>query len=114
MEYFVYVGKNNKVYVSIGKVLIECGLVECEKMLFKVIKDWVLVNDEVIVCELFEENFFFVFFKFSVVVFVKGSAGIFLLLMVLVVGDCLILFMGMLILVEVFLLNVDGIWFGVY
>ncbi|KOO10643.1 murein transglycosylase, partial [Vibrio xuii] len=35
LEYFAYGGKNNKAYVSIGKVLIERGQVPREKMSMK-------------------------------------------------------------------------------
>ncbi|EJX1708395.1 murein transglycosylase A [Vibrio cholerae] len=114
LEYFAYAGKNNKAYVSIGKVLIERGLVEREKMSLKAIKDWVLANDEATVRELLEENPSFVFFKPSAAAPVKGSAGIPLLPMASVAGDRSILPMGTPILAEVPLLNADGTWSGAH
>ena len=41
MQYFAYSGKNNKPYVSIGRVLIENGEVPREKMSVTAIKEWV-------------------------------------------------------------------------
>src|SRR5690606_44093 len=76
LEYFAYAGKNNKAYVSIGKVLIERGEVAREKMSLKAIKDWVLRNDEASVRELLEQNPSFVFFAPRAAAPVTGTAGI--------------------------------------
>ncbi len=45
LKYFAYAGKNNKAYVSIGRVLIDRGLVPREKMSLKAIKEWVMANE---------------------------------------------------------------------
>ncbi|WP_456296779.1 murein transglycosylase A [Vibrio sp. AK197] len=114
LEYFAYAGKNNKAYVSIGKVLIERGLVEREKMSLKAIKDWVLANDEETVRELLEQNPSFVFFEPRSAAPVTGTAGIPLLPMASVAGDRTVFPMGTPILAEVPLLNADGTWSGTH
>ncbi|WP_038174922.1 murein transglycosylase A [Vibrio pacinii] len=114
LEYFAYGGKNNKAYVSIGRVLIERDLVSREKMSMKAIKDWVLTNDEQTVRELLEQNPSFVFFEPRADAPVTGSAGIPLLAMASVAGDRTIFPMGTPILAEVPLLNPDGTWSGAH
>ena len=114
LEYFAYAGKNNKAYISIGKVLIERGLVARENMSLKAIKDWVMANDEATVRELLEQNPSFVFFKPRAAAPVTGSAGIPLLPMAAVAGERSIFPMGTPILAEVPLLNADGTWSGVH
>ncbi|KYN86230.1 murein transglycosylase [Vibrio cidicii] len=114
LEYFAYAGKNNKAYVSIGKVLIERGEVAREKMSLKAIKDWVLRNDEASVRELLEQNPSFVFFAPRAAAPVTGTAGIPLLPMASVAGDRSIFPMGTPILAEVPLLNADGTWSGAH
>ena len=114
LEYFAYGGKNNKAYVSIGRVLIERGEVPREKMSMKAIKEWVLANDEATVREVLEQNPSFVFFAPRADAPVTGSAGIPLLPMASVAGDRSILPMGTPILAEVPLLNADGTWSGAH
>ncbi|MCG6414096.1 murein transglycosylase A [Vibrio fluvialis] len=114
LEYFAYAGKNNKAYVSIGRILIERGLVEREKMSLKAIKDWVLANDDATVKELLEQNPSYVFFQPLAAAPVTGSAGIPLLPMASVAGDRSLFPMGTPILAEVPLLNVDGTWSGAH
>lgn len=114
LEYFAYGGKNNKAYVSIGRVLIERDLVPREKMSMKAIKEWVLANDEATVQELLEQNPSFVFFEPRADAPVTGSAGIPLLAMASVAGDRSIFPMGTPILAEVPLLNPDGTWSGAH
>ncbi|KAB0459463.1 murein transglycosylase A [Vibrio kanaloae] len=114
LQYFAYAGKNNKAYVSIGRVLIERGLVPREKMSLKAIKEWVLANDPEVVKELLEQNPSFVFFSARDDLSVMGSAGIPLLPMAAVAGDRSLLPMGTPILAEVPLLNADGTWSGAH
>lgn len=114
LEYFAYAGKNHKAYVSIGRILIERGLVERDKMSLKAIKDWVLANDDATVKELLEQNPSFVFFAPRAAAPVTGSAGIPLLPMASVAGDRSLLPMGTPILAEVPLLNADGTWSGAH
>lgn len=114
LEYFAYGGKNNKAYISIGKVLIERGLVPREKMSMKAIKQWVTENDEQTVLELLEQNPSFVFFEPRANAPVTGSAGIPLLPMASVAGDKSIFPMGTPILAEVPLLKPDGTWSGAH
>ncbi|MGL6261126.1 murein transglycosylase A [Vibrio sp. WXL103] len=114
LEYFAYGGKNNRPYVSIGRILIERGEVAREDMSLKAIKDWVMANEPGVVQELLEQNPSFVFFSPSASAPVTGTAGIPLLPMASVAGDRDILPMGTPILAEVPLLNPDGSWSGVH
>ncbi|WP_428772274.1 murein transglycosylase A [Vibrio sp.] len=114
LEYYAYAGKNNKAYVSIGRVLIDRGEVAREKMSLKAIKDWVLANDDDSVRELLEQNPSYVFFAPRAAAPVTGTAGIPLLPMASVAGDRSILPMGTPILAEVPLLNTDGSWSGAH
>lgn len=114
LEYFAYAGKNNRAYVSIGRVLIERGFVERADMSLKAIKEWVLANDEATVKELLEQNPSYVFFRPNAAAPVTGSAGIPLLPMASVAGDRTLFPMGTPILAEVPLLNADGTWSGAH
>ncbi len=114
LRYFGYAGKNNKEYVSIGRVLIESGEVARKDMSLKAIKNWVLENDDHTVQQLLEQNPSFVFFSPRQDTAVKGSAGIPLLPMASVAGDRTLFPMGTPILAEVPLLNADGSWSGVH
>ena len=114
LEYFAYGGKNNKAYVSIGRVLIDRGFVARENMSMKAIKEWVMANDEATVRELLEQNPSFVFFEPRADAPVTGSAGIPLLAMASVAGDRTLFPMGTPILAEVPLLNPDGSWSGAH
>ncbi|WP_261816800.1 murein transglycosylase A [Vibrio gallicus] len=112
MQYFAYSGKNNRPYVSIGRILIERGLVPRHKMSLKAIKQWVSENDEQTVRELLEQNPSYVFFAPKDDLAVRGTAGIPLLPLASVAGDRSLLPMGTPILAEVPLLNADGTWSG--
>lgn len=114
LNYFAYAGKNNRAYVSIGRVLIERGEVEREAMSMKVIREWVAQHDETSVRELLEQNPSYVFFSPQDEAAAKGTAGVPLLPMASVAGDRTIFPMGTPILAEVPLLNADGSWSGVY
>ncbi|MDR9830193.1 murein transglycosylase A [Vibrio sp. FNV 38] len=114
LEYFAYGGKNNRAYVSIGRILIERGEVAREDMSLKAIKDWVMASEPEAVQELLEQNPSFVFFTPRDSAPVTGSAGIPLMPMASVAGDRSILPMGTPILAEVPLLNPDGSWSGVH
>ncbi|WP_375753021.1 murein transglycosylase A [Vibrio sp. HN007] len=114
LEYFAYSGKNNKAYISIGKVLIDRGLVPREKMSLRAIKEWVMANDDETVRELLEQNPSFVFFEPKSDNAVRGTAGIPLLPMSSVAGDRELFPMGTPILAEVPLLNPDGSWSGAH
>ncbi len=113
-QYFAYAGKNNKPYVSIGKVLIDQNEVPREKMSLKAIKDWVMNNDPERVKSLLEQNPSFVFFSPSDDIAVKGSAGIPLLPMAAVAADRSLFPMGTPLLAEVPLLKPDGTWSGTH
>ncbi|OEF26309.1 murein transglycosylase A [Vibrio rumoiensis 1S-45] len=114
LDYFAYSGKNNHPYVSIGRVLIDRGIIPKEKMSMKAIKDWALANDPDTVKELLEQNPSYVFFERQPGAKVVGAAGIPLLPMAAVAGDRSIFPMGTPILAEVPLLDVNGQWTGVH
>ena len=114
LEYFAYAGKNNKAYISIGKILIDEGEVPREKMSLKAIKEWVDSHNEQQVKELLEQNPSYVFFQPRAAAPVTGTAGVPLLPMASVAGDRSILPMGTPILAEVPLLNADGTWSGTH
>lgn len=114
VEYFAYAGKNNKAYVSIGKVLIEQGEVSRKDMSLKAIKEWVDTHPAEQVKELLEQNPSYVFFEPRAAAPVTGSAGIPLLPMASVAADRSILPMGTPILAEVPLLNADGTYTGTH
>ncbi|GAA5646324.1 MULTISPECIES: murein transglycosylase A [Vibrio] len=114
LEYFAYAGKNNRAYVSIGRILIERGEVKREDMSMKAIRDWVMKQDDATVRELLEQNPSYVFFAPKADAPVTGSAGIPLLPMASVAGDRSIFPMGTPILAEVPLLNADGTWSGAH
>lgn len=113
-EYFGYAGKNNKAYVSIGKVLIEQGEVARKDMSLKAIKHWVATHNEAEVKTLLEQNPSFVFFTPRAAAPVTGTAGIPLMPMASVAGDAKIFPMGTPILAEVPLVNADGTWSGLH
>lgn len=114
LEYFAYGGKNNRAYVSIGRILIERGEVEKEKMSLKAIKEWVMAHDEATVRALLEQNPSYVFFEPQKAAPVRGTAGIPLLPMASVAGDRSLFPMGTPVLAEVPLLNADGTFSGTY
>lgn len=114
LDYFAYAGKNNHPYVSIGRVLIERGIIPKEKMSMKAIKEWAMKNDTATVQELLEQNPSYVFFERQPGAEVVGAAGIPLLPMAAVAGDRSIFPMGTPVLAEVPLLDVNGKWTGVH
>jgi membrane-bound lytic murein transglycosylase A len=114
LQYFSYSGKNNHPYVSIGRVLIERGLVSKKNMSLKAIKQWASENSDEAVRELLDQNLSFVFFEPKKDLAVRGSAGISLLPMASVAGDRDWLPMGTPVLAEVPLLNADGTWSGAH
>ncbi len=114
LDYFAYAGKNNHPYVSIGRILIERGLIPKEKMSMKAIKEWVAENDSETVQEVLEQNPSYVFFDRQATADVVGAAGIPLLPMASVAGDRSIFPMGTPILAEVPLLDANGKWTGVH
>ncbi len=114
LDYFAYAGKNNQPYVSIGRILIERGLVAKEDMSMKAIKEWVAENDPATVKELLEQNPSYVFFQHQPGAEVVGSAGIPLLPMASVAADRSLFPMGTPILAEVPLLDAHGKWTGVH
>lgn len=116
LDYFAYAGKNGHPYVSIGRIMIERGIIPKEKMSMKAIKQWAIdnQNDPEKIQELLEQNPSYVFFDRQPGAQVVGSAGIPLLPMAAVAGDRSVFPMGTPILAEVPLLDVNGDWTGVH
>nr|WP_086939102.1 murein transglycosylase A [Thaumasiovibrio occultus] len=110
--YFGYSGKNNHAYTSIGKVLIDRGEVPKEEMSLAAIETWASQQDEDTLFELLEQNESFVFFKPTEQLDVIGSAGIPLLANASVAADRAHLPMGSVLLIEVPVLDEQGVWTG--
>lgn len=114
LEYFAYGGKNGHAYVSIGRLLIEQGEVEKEKMSLQAIIDWAKRQPIEKVQALLVQNPSYVFFSPQSSHDVKGSAGIPLLAGASVAADRDYLPMGSVILAEVPQLNEQGQWNGLH
>lgn len=114
LNFFAYAGKNGYSYVSIGRVLVERGEVEKEKMSMQAIKEWVANNDEDTVIELLGQNPSFVFFTPKGAAPVKGASGIPLVAQSSVAADRRLVAPGTVILAEVPLLDETGAFSGKY
>ncbi len=114
LEYFAYGGKNGHAYVSIGRLLIEQGEVEKEKMSLKAIIEWASQQNEARVKALLVQNPSYVFFSPQITNDVKGTAGIPLIAGASVAADRKYLPMGSVLLAEVPQLNEQGEWNGLH
>lgn len=114
LNFFAYSGKNGHRYVSIGRVLVERGEVEKEKMSMQAIREWVSTKDEATVIELLSQNPSFVFFTPKGSAPVKGASGIPLIEKSSVAADRRLVAPGTVILAEVPLLDDKGEFTGKY
>ena len=114
LNFFAYSGKNGHPYVSIGRVLIDRGEVEKEKMSMQAIREWVSTKDEAAVIELLSQNPSFVFFTPKGSAPVIGASGIPLIEKSAVAADRRLIAPGTVILAEVPLLNEKGEFNGKY
>lgn len=114
LNFFAYAGKNGHRYVSVGKVLVERGEVEKEKMSMQAIKEWVKQHKEAEVIELLGQNPSFVFFNPKGSALVKGASGVPLIAQSSVAADRRLIAPGSVILAEVPRLNDQGAFTGKY
>jgi membrane-bound lytic murein transglycosylase A len=114
LNFFAYAGKNGYPYVSIGRVLIDRGEIEKDKMSMQAIKSWVKSHDEETVKELLGQNPSFVFFTPKGAAPVKGASGIPLIAQSSVAADRRLVAPGTVILAEVPLLTESGEFSGKY
>lgn len=108
LTFFSYRGKNGHPYSSIGRLLIEQGEIEKEKVSMQAIKSWADKQDDETVLSLLTQNASFVFFHPQDNAPVIGSAGIPLVAKASVASDRSLIPTGSVLLVEVPLLDDNG------
>ncbi len=111
LNYFAYAGQNGFQYASIGRLLVEDGEIEKEKMSIQAIRDWAKRNPSRLQ-SLLERNPSYVFFKNDPYGKVKGSAGVPLVPMAAVASDRNLVPSGSVLLVEVPQIDYNGNWTG--
>ena len=111
LNYFAYAGQNGFKYVSVGRLLVEDGEIEKEKMSIQAIREWAKRNPSRLQ-GLLERNPSYVFFKNDPYGKVKGSAGVPLVPMAAVASDRNLVPSGSVLLMEVPQIDNDGNWTG--
>ncbi|OCG37002.1 MULTISPECIES: murein transglycosylase A [Gilliamella] len=112
LVFFCYGGKNGHGYSSIGRLLVEQGEIEKEKISIQAIKDWAKNKSEKKLKELLIQNRSFVFFKPQHNAEVKGAAAVPLEANASVAVDKSLIPIGSVVLVDVPLLENDGQYHG--
>ncbi|MWN31566.1 MULTISPECIES: murein transglycosylase A [unclassified Gilliamella] len=112
LVFFCYSGKNGHGYSSIGRLLVEQGEIEKEKMSIQAIKDWAKNKSEKRLKELLIQNRSFIFFKPQHNAEVKGAAAVPLVANASVASDKSLIPIGSVVLVDVPLLDNDGQYHG--
>lgn len=112
LVFFGYNGKNGHPYQSIGRLLIEQGEIERDKVSMQAIKVWADKQDEETVVNLLKQNASAVFFKPQYDAAVVGSTGIPLVAKASVASDQSIIPAGSVMFVDVPLLDKQGIYNG--
>lgn len=112
LVFFCYGGKNGYGYTSIGRLLVEQGEIEKEKMSMQSIRQWAELQSEARVKALLIQNRSFVFFKPQYNAEVKGSAGVPLIANASVASDRSLIPTGSVVLVDVPLIDDDGQYRG--
>lgn len=107
-----YSGKNGHPYQSIGRLLIEKGEIDRDKISMQAIKAWADKQDEATIINLLQQNASAVFFKPQYNAKVVGSTGIPLIAKASVASDQSIIPAGSVMLVDVPLLDENGIYDG--
>lgn len=111
LNYFAYAGQNGFKYASIGRLLVEDGEIEKEKMSIQAIREWARRNPSRLQ-SLLERNPSYVFFKNDPAGKVRGSAGVPLVPMAAVASDRHLVPSGSILLVEVPQIDSAGNWTG--
>ncbi|OBX05683.1 murein transglycosylase [Gallibacterium genomosp. 3] len=113
LTYFAYAGQNGFPYTSVGRLLVEDGEIEKEKMSVQTIKDWANRNPSHLQ-GLLERNASYVFFKNVPNGKVKGSAGVPLVPLASVASDRSLIPSGTVLLVEMPEIDDVGNWKGTH
>ncbi|KAE9528917.1 murein transglycosylase A [Testudinibacter aquarius] len=111
LNYFAYAGQNGFKYQAIGRLLVEQGEIEKEKMSIQAIRDWANRNPSRLQ-GLLEQNPSYVFFKNDPNGKVRGSAGIPLVPLASLASDRSVIPSGSVLLVEEPLIDNKGNWTG--
>ncbi|TCP17189.1 membrane-bound lytic murein transglycosylase A [Nicoletella semolina] len=111
LRHFAYGDKNGYSYTSIGRLLVEAGEIEKEKMSVQAIRQWAERNPNKLQ-GLLERNQSFVYFRPDATFDVKGSAGVPLVALASVASDRNIVPSGSVLLVEMPLIDHNGNWRG--
>lgn len=112
LVFFGYSGKNGHPYQSIGRLLIEQGQIDRDKISMQAIKAWAEQQDPQTVIDLLKQNASAVFFKPQPNAAVVGSTGIPLVAKASVASDQSIIPAGSVMLIDVPLLDDKGIYNG--
>ncbi|MWP60814.1 murein transglycosylase A [Gilliamella sp. Pas-s25] len=112
LVFFSYGGKNGHGYSSIGRLLVEQGEIEKEKMSIQAIKNWANNNSETKLKDLLIQNHSFVFFEPQYNAEVKGAAAVPLVANASIASDTSLIPIGSVVLVDVPLLDNDGTYRG--
>lgn len=112
LVFFGYHGKNGHAYKSIGRLLVEQGEIEKEKVSIQAIKAWAEQQDEQTVTNLLIQNPSAIFFKPKYDAAVVGARGVPLVAKASVASDTSVVPSGSVLLVDVPLLGDDGIYRG--
>lgn len=111
LRHFAYGNKNGYGYTSIGRLLVEDGEIEKEKMSTQAIKQWAERNPSRLQ-SLLERNQSYVYFREDPTLDVKGSAGVPLVALASVASDRSIVPTGSVLLVEMPIIDHSGNWTG--
>lgn len=111
LAHFAYGGQNGFRYTSVGRLLVEDGEVEKEKISMQAIKEWGEKNPHRFQ-SLLERNQSYVFFKPDPTFDVKGAAGVPLVGLASVAVDRNVIPLGSILLVEMPQLDKKGQWTG--
>lgn len=111
LRHFAYGNKNGYSYTSIGRLLVEDGEIEKDKMSTQAIKQWAARNPARLQ-SLLERNQSYVYFREDPTLDVKGSAGVPLVALASVASDTNIVPSGSVLLVEMPLIDHSGNWTG--
>ncbi|QCI21170.1 murein transglycosylase A [Buchnera aphidicola (Hyperomyzus lactucae)] len=114
LTFFSYSGKNGWPYKGIGQILINRGEIKKKNMSMQAIKNWCAKHTEKEIRNLFEENQSFVFFKETKKKQVYGASAVPLVAKTSVAADNSIIKNGSVILLQVPLLDKDGIFINKY
>lgn len=105
---FAFDGKNGHPYASIGRLLIEAGILTKQNVSLKGIKDWADTQTDEDLKSFLAQNRSSVYFKPKLNEFVKGSAGVPLIPMASVASDRRVVPSGSVLLVEMPILDEHG------